>query len=100
MFDIVTADLFMACFCMSPCSPDYIIISYEMPGARGAIILSSGPSRYTFRNPGALALRLRLGSGLSQREFPRFHPVISAKSPLHGAPMNPPSPSMPPWHPG
>jgi 5-methylcytosine-specific restriction endonuclease McrA len=39
----------MTAFCMLPCSPDYLFPFGS--GARGAIIVSSGPSRYTFRAP-------------------------------------------------
>ena len=49
--DFVIASLFMTRFCTLPCSPDYIIPFGS--GARGSIILSSGPSRYTFCAPGA-----------------------------------------------
>jgi hypothetical protein len=44
------------------------------PGARGRSILSSPPSLYTFRSPGALALHDRLGSVLShaQQKHERF----------------------------
>lgn len=54
-------------FCMSPCSSDYLFAFAS--GARGRGILSSPPSRYTFRaphNPKGL-LHARLGSVLSFR---------------------------------
>lgn len=48
---------------MSPCSSDYIF-PFGL-GARGRVIVSSPPSRYTFCTPGAFALHVQLGSGLT-----------------------------------
>ncbi len=46
---MLSLELFISNFYMSPCSSDYIIPFGS--GARGAIILSSGSSRCTFHSP-------------------------------------------------
>jgi hypothetical protein len=55
--------LFIRCICKSPCSSDYIFPFGW--GIRGRVILSSPPSRYTCRVPGAFALHTRIGSVLT-----------------------------------
>jgi len=65
----------MTNFYMLPCSSDYIIPFGS--GARGSIILSSGPSRCTFHSPGLVGLHLWLGSGLSHFwDVPWIHPIF------------------------
>lgn len=55
----------MTRFCMLPCRPDYIF-PFGL-GFRGRVILSSPPSRYTFRSPRTFIHHLRLGSVLTQQ---------------------------------
>jgi hypothetical protein len=49
MASVVIVGLFMTDFYTSPCSSEHIITFVS--GARGRIILSSPPARYTFRIP-------------------------------------------------
>ena len=53
-----------------PVSSAYIIASILAPGARGWVIVSSPPMRYTFFRPRAFALHRKLGSGLAFQRSP------------------------------
>ncbi len=48
---LLSARHLIPAFCMSPCSSDYIFTLPRVSGARGWVIVSSPPSRYTFHNP-------------------------------------------------
>ena len=72
----------MTNFCMLPYSPDYII-PFGL-GARGWVIVSSPPSRYTFCAPRVFTLHAQLGSVLTHTTFQwycgvvyRLHPIIT-----------------------